>query len=35
MNKKIGLKEAISIGIGGNEGGGVFQLLELGVSIGK
>ena len=27
MNKKIGLKEAISIGIGGMVGGGIFAVL--------
>jgi len=28
MNKKIGLKEAISIGIGGMVGGGILQSLD-------
>ena len=31
-NKKIDLKEAISIGIGGMVGGGIFAVLGLGVS---
>ncbi len=35
MNKKIGLKEAISIGIGGMVGGGIFAVLGLAVSLGK
>jgi amino acid transporter len=34
-NKKIGLKEAISIGIGGMVGGGIFAVLGLAVSLGK
>ncbi len=33
--KKIGLKEAISIGIGGMVGGGIFAVLGLAVSLGK
>ena len=33
--KKIGLKEAISIGIGGMVGGGIFAVLGLAVSIAK
>ena len=32
---KIGLKEAISIGIGGMVGGGIFAVLGLAVSLGK
>jgi amino acid transporter len=35
MNKKIGLKEAISIGIGGMMGGGIFAVLGLAVSLAK
>ncbi len=35
MNKQIGLKEAISIGIGGMVGGGIFAVLGLAVSIAK
>ena len=35
MNKKIGLKEAISIGIGGMVGGGIFAVLGLAVAIAK
>ncbi len=35
MSKKIGLKEAISIGIGGMVGGGIFAVLGLAVSLGK
>jgi amino acid transporter len=36
MNKeKIGLKEAMSIGIGGMVGGGIFAVLGLAVSLGK
>ncbi len=35
MNKKIGLKEAMSIGIGGMVGGGIFAVLGLAVSISK
>ncbi len=35
MNKKIGLKEAISIGIGGMVGGGIFAILGLAVSLAK
>nr|WP_289846508.1 APC family permease [Tamlana agarivorans] len=34
-NKKIGLKEAISIGIGGMVGGGIFAVLGLAVSLAK
>ncbi|RUA25000.1 MAG: amino acid transporter, partial [Bacteroidetes bacterium] len=34
-NKKIGLKEAMSIGIGGMVGGGIFAVLGLAVSLGK
>jgi len=34
-NKKIGLKEAISIGIGGMVGGGIFAVLGLAVTLGK
>ena len=33
--KKIGLKEAMSIGIGGMVGGGIFAVLGLAVSLGK
>ncbi|MFK5890723.1 MAG: APC family permease [Flavobacteriaceae bacterium] len=33
--KKIGLKEAISIGIGGMVGGGIFAVLGLAVSLGR
>ena len=33
--KKIGLKEAISIGIGGMVGGGIFAVLGLAVSLGQ
>ncbi|MCK0157898.1 APC family permease [Cellulophaga sp. F20128] len=35
MNKKIGLKEAIAIGIGGMVGGGIFAVLGLAVSLAK
>lgn len=35
MNKKIGLREAISIGIGGMVGGGIFAVLGLAVSLAK
>lgn len=35
MNQKIGLKEAISIGIGGMVGGGIFAVLGLAVSLAK
>jgi amino acid transporter len=35
MTKKIGLKEAISIGIGGMVGGGIFAVLGLAVSLAK
>jgi amino acid transporter len=35
LNKKIGLKEAMSIGIGGMVGGGIFAVLGLAVSLGK
>ncbi len=35
MNNKIGLKEAISIGIGGMVGGGIFAVLGLAVSLAK
>ncbi|MBX3617135.1 APC family permease [Nitrosomonas sp.] len=35
MNKKIGLKEAISIGIGGMVGGGIFAVLGLAVILAK
>lgn len=35
MNKKIGLIEAISIGIGGMVGGGIFAVLGLAVSLAK
>jgi amino acid transporter len=35
MDKKIKLKEAISIGIGGMVGGGIFAVLGLAVSIAK
>lgn len=35
MNKKINLKEAISIGIGGMVGGGIFAVLGLAVSLAK
>ncbi len=34
-DKKIGLKEAISIGIGGMVGGGIFAVLGLAVTLGK
>lgn len=34
-NKKIQLKDAISIGIGGMVGGGIFAVLGLAVSLGK
>jgi len=34
-NKKINLREAISIGIGGMVGGGIFAVLGLAVSLGK
>jgi amino acid transporter len=35
MNKKIGLKDAMSIGIGGMVGGGIFAVLGLAVSLAK
>ncbi|MHA7941623.1 APC family permease [Formosa sp. 3Alg 14/1] len=35
MNKKINLKDAISIGIGGMVGGGIFAVLGLAVSLAK
>lgn len=35
MNKQIGLREAISIGIGGMVGGGIFAVLGLAVSLAK
>ena len=35
MSKKISLKEAISIGIGGMVGGGIFAVLGLAVSLAK
>jgi amino acid transporter len=35
MNKKIGLKDAMSIGIGGKVGGGIFAVLGLAVSLAK
>ncbi|WP_417443088.1 APC family permease [Joostella sp.] len=35
MSDKIGLKEAISIGIGGMVGGGIFAVLGLAVSLAK
>ncbi len=35
MNKKIGLKEALAIGIGGMVGGGIFAVLGLAVSLAK
>lgn len=35
MTEKIGLKEAISIGIGGMVGGGIFAVLGLAVSLAK
>ncbi|MCQ0111713.1 Amino acid permease [Zhouia amylolytica] len=35
MDKKIGLREAISIGIGGMVGGGIFAVLGLAVSLAK
>ncbi len=35
MHNKIGLKEAISIGIGGMVGGGIFAVLGLAVSLAK
>ncbi|HPQ20288.1 MAG TPA: APC family permease [Saprospiraceae bacterium] len=35
MNNKIGLKEAMSIGIGGMVGGGIFAVLGLAVSYAK
>lgn len=35
MNKKIGLRDAISIGIGGMVGGGIFAVLGLAVSLAK
>ena len=35
MKKKIGLREAISIGIGGMVGGGIFAVLGLAVSLAK
>ncbi len=33
--KKIGLKEAVSIGIGGMVGGGIFAVLGLAVSLSR
>lgn len=35
MSDKIGLKEAMSIGIGGMVGGGIFAVLGLAVSLSK
>ena len=35
MSKQIGLKDAISIGIGGMVGGGIFAVLGLAVSLAK
>ncbi len=35
MNKKIGLKEAMSIGIGGMVGGGIFAVLGLAVALAQ
>ena len=35
MDKKIGLKDAVSIGIGGMVGGGIFAVLGLAVSLAK
>ena len=35
VEKKIGLKDAISIGIGGMVGGGIFAVLGLAVSLAK
>lgn len=35
MDKKIGLKDAIAIGIGGMVGGGIFAVLGLAVSLAK
>ena len=35
MNKKIGLKEAMSIGIGGMVGGGIFAVLGLAAALAK
>ena len=35
MNKEIGLKEAMSIGIGGMVGGGIFAVLGLAASLAK
>ena len=35
MSKRLGLKEAISIGIGGMVGGGIFAVLGLAVSLAK
>ena len=35
MSKSIGLREAISIGIGGMVGGGIFAVLGLAVSLAK
>jgi amino acid transporter len=35
MNKQIGLKDVISIGIGGMVGGGIFAVLGLAVSLAK
>lgn len=35
MNKKIGLREAMSIGIGGMVGGGIFAVLGLAVTLAK
>ena len=34
-SKKIGLKGAMSIGIGGMVGGGIFAVLGLAVTMGK
>ncbi len=35
MAKKIGLKDAISIGIGGMVGGGIFAVLGLAASLAR
>ncbi len=35
MNKKIGLKEALSIGVGGMVGGGIFAVLGLATAMAK
>ena len=35
MSNKIGLKDAISIGIGGMVGGGIFAVLGLAVSLAQ